>query len=227
MKKMLRGAVAAIALATAATGVQAQTLTVTELTFGVGTVYNELVLSFGDTETASPTVTQTFALSGTVNSDCSYYGGGTNAQTVPLGTIGVETSSNTAVNNAFDMVGPLVVNILSATAGCNTNNTVTITKDNGTNGLVNAAPAGYDSNQFQANIPYVINANWVGTQTTNGPDVGTGQSLTLGVNEDTDTWTGGAWRSAFNLNVLASPPPLALVAGNYSDTITLTLQTTL
>jgi hypothetical protein len=180
-----------------------------------------------NTEPATPTVTNTFKLTGAVSKDCSYYGGGTTNHTIALGTLGVETGNNTNVSHLFNLQGVLgqsgVANINSSTAGCNFNNTVTISKANGLDGLKNQNPGGYDSNEFTDHIPYGINANWSGTQVTSGPGTSSNQHLTVGSNEASDVWTGGAWRSAFNMLINLETPSKAPVAGDYEDTITVTL----
>ena len=76
------------------------------------------------------------------------------------------TNSNTNVNSAFEMVSPASAVVNSTTAGCNFNNTVTLTKANGAQGLRNLAAGGYDSNQFQANIPYSVGASFTATTNT-------------------------------------------------------------
>src|SRR3546814_11075744 len=79
---------------------------------------------------------------------------------------------NENVNSAFEMVGPAEANIDSLTAGCNTNNVVEINK-NDIRGLVNLNPGGYDTDEFQANIPSAVTAPWTGValnpQTTGTP----------------------------------------------------------
>ncbi|VXC96737.1 hypothetical protein [Sphingomonas sp. AX6] len=234
MKTLLRASLAAAALMASVGTAQAQNGTTTSVTdfgtflqFGLGTFVNQTTVSlFGDTQTASPTVTKTFALTGNVNKDCSYYiGNGDLAnRNISLGTIGIRTNAGETVTNAFDMVGPAGAVITSGTAGCNFNNTVTITKANGTDGLENQVASGYDTNQFQANLPYTVNANWTGVQGAGTIGAGTGQSLTVGLNEATDQWTGGAWRSGFVLTFGVPVASLGLVAGTYTDTVTVELK---
>ncbi len=234
MKTVLKTAAAALALIGSAGVAHADPISsITVGTVGpsfplnlipTGAVYSQIGGSLGNTETASPTVTNTFTLTGTVAKDCSYYGGSSTSHTVAFGTIGVVTGNNVNVNNLFDMNAPALVNINTTTAGCNFNNTVTITKANGVNGMVNTTASGFDSSEFQNNIPYNINANWQGTTNTSAGAVGTGQSLTVSTSEGTDQWTGGAWRSGFNMLVTLPTPSKGLVAGNYQDTITLELK---
>ena len=190
---------------------------------GVGTRYTANAGALGNTQTATPTVATAFALTGSVSKDCSFYAGNNaSATAIDFGTIGVRTGNNENVSDAFEMVGPAVAAINSATAGCNFNNSVTLTKLNGNQGLKNSAPGSYDSAQFQANIPYTVQANWTGTPqgtTANGIS----QSLTVADTSGTNSVNQGAWRSAFAMAITAAPVNKGLVAGSYSDTLTLTL----
>lgn len=192
---------------------------------GVGTYYNVTGGSLGNTETATPTLPTAFTLTGNVTPDCSFYAGNNAAaRNINFGTIGVRTGSGENVGDAFEMRAPAVVNINTGTAGCNTRNKVTIAKLNGVDGMTNtaAAAAGYDSNQFTDNLPYTVNANWTGVN-VGQVGAGTGKSLTVGDNEASDDLDGGAWRSSFNMLVTIGTPNLGLVAGTYSDTLTVTL----
>ncbi|ATY32882.1 hypothetical protein [Sphingomonas psychrotolerans] len=192
------------------------------LSGGVG--YNQFGLNAGNTQTASPTVTNTWLIKGTVTKDCSYYGGSSTAHTLDFGTIGVNTNSNTNVNSAFDMVSPATAVVNSTTAGCNFNNTVTLSKQNGAQGLLNGAAGGYDSNEFQANIPYSVAASFQGTTNTSAGAAGSPQTVTAATGDASKVWTGGAWRSDMTLTINAPTPGKALVAGNYQDTLTVELK---
>ncbi|MDP5281313.1 hypothetical protein Q9Q95_20475 [Sphingomonas sp. DG1-23] len=193
------------------------------LSGGVG--YNQWGLNDGNTQTASPTVTNTWLIKGTVTKDCSYYGGSSTSHTLDFGTIGVNTNSNTNVNSAFEMVSPASAVVNSTTAGCNFNNTVTLTKANGAQGLRNLAAGGYDSNQFQANIPYSVGASFTATTNTSAGAVGSPLTVTAAEGDASKVWTGGAWRSDMTLTINApNPTGKALVAGNYSDTLTVELK---
>jgi hypothetical protein len=248
MKKFISAAIAATAILGVAAPAQAQTnqrhyagniagipftstnptgvgLAVSEGLFGVGigTRYTANAAALGNTQTATPTVSTAFALSGSVTKDCSFYAGNNaSATTIDFGTIGVRTGNNENVSDAFEMVAPAAAAITSATAGCNFNNSVTLTKANGNQGLLNSAPGSYDTAQFQANIPYNVSANWTGTPqgtTANG----IAQSLSVGDTAATATVNQGAWRSAFAMAVVAPAVNKGLVAGSYADTLTLTL----
>jgi hypothetical protein len=113
------------------------------------------------------------------------------------------------------------MDISSTSAGCNFNNTVTISKS--AQGLVNASAGGYDSNQFTANIPYKINAGLTGTTNTSGPAAGTFVPITLADGDSTKQVHLGAWRSNLNMGLVFTAQNKGLVAGNYTDTITVEL----
>lgn len=249
MKKILSGAVAAIALVGVATPAAAQTnqrhyagviagipYTSTNpggletfglelgLGLGIGTRYTAFADAPSDSETATPTVDVVFTLSGSVNKDCSFYSGNNaGARNIDFGVIGVRTGNNENVNSAFEMVGPAVADIDTLTAGCNFNNEVVITKNNAA-GMVNAAAGGYDTDEFQANIPYSVNASWTGVA-LNTVAAGTAQSLNVSTTQLTGTRQQGAWRSNMAIDIVA--PAITnkgLVAGTYSGTTTLTLR---
>ncbi|WP_254054294.1 hypothetical protein [Sphingorhabdus sp. EL138] len=252
MKKILCGAVAALAVVAASAPAAAQTnerhyagtrtlfsgndYTITNPGF-FGTLLGEarVALDFGtryraranapdDTETATPTVNVVFSLSGTVNKDCSFYSGNNaGARNIDFGTIGIRTGDNENVANAFEMVGPATANIDTLTAGCNFNNEVEITKSD-VNGLVNAAAGGYDVDEFQANIPYSVRATWTGVA-LNAVTSGSGQSLDVSTTDVTGLRQQGAWRSRMDIDIVA--PVIngkGLVAGSYEGTTTLTLR---
>lgn len=248
MKKILSGTVAAIALVAAAAPAAAQTNTqhyaglplvgtlnnpgpVAEFladlsVFGaqIGTRYRAQADAPGDSETATPTVNVEFSLTGTVNRDCSFYAGNnSNARNIDFGVIGVRTGNNENVNSAFEMVGPAEANIDTLTAGCNTNNSVEISKDD-IRGLVNANPGGYDTDEFQANIPYSVTASWTGVA-LNAQTSGSSQSLVVPTNGNAGLKQQGAWRSRMDIDIVApAVTNKGLVAGSYTGKTTLTLR---
>lgn len=241
MKKFLTTAAAVAAMTLSATAAQADTFASTTVGtqfgqvgsfFGIpifgqvptGAVYSQIGGVVTNADTATPTVTNTWTINGNVTKDCSYYGGSSTSHTLNFGQIGVNTLNNTSVNNAFDMLSPATANVNSTTAGCNFNNTVTISKANGANGLVNAAAGGYDSNEFQANIPYSVAASFTATTNQTGPAAGSAQTLTAATGDATKVGNYGAWRSSLNMLITAPTPGKALVAGNYSDTLTVELK---
>ncbi|MDB5725162.1 MAG: hypothetical protein JWQ16_1916 [Novosphingobium sp.] len=154
-----------------------------------------------DTTSATPTIIETFTLKGSVAKDCSYYGGTTSAHTINLGAIGVKNGDTETTATAFTQAAPFNFDIQTTSAGCNFDNTVSLTKS--ANGLVNATPGGYDSSEFTANIPYKAT---VGVQkAVNAGATGTGiyHSFVVDVAASTGNMKLGAWRSSLTLNVNA------------------------
>lgn len=189
---------------------------------GDGSRYQQSSTTTPNTEDAQTSFANTFVLNGKVTPDCSFYGGGSTNHTINLGAIGVRTGDNDNVAIAFNQRNSIKANVNSATAGCNTNNTVTIKKTNGSDGLKNFTPGSYDSNQFTDRIPYTIDASWTGVA-VGSHAAGTSQTLSVAANQGDNAKSGGAWRSTFIMNVLAPAQSKGLVAGDYTDTITVTL----
>jgi hypothetical protein len=189
----------------------------------VGTRYTATADAPSDSTPATSVVTVVFSLTGSVNKDCSFYAGNSSAATtIDFGVIGVRTGNNENVNNAFEMTGPAEADIDTLTAGCNFNNEVKIVKSNGNLGMVNSAAGGFDTNQFQANIPYEVNASWTGVA-VNAQTTGTPQSLNVALTANNNSIQQGAWRSAMAIDIDAPIAAKGLVAGTYSGTTTLTL----
>ena len=139
MKKILCSAVAAIALVGVAAPAAAQTsqfhyantavgspngssinlVAEGSVLIGIGTRYSaNTVAQNNNTDTATPSVTTTFTLSGTVTPDCSFYAGNNGSATnLNFGQIGVRTGNNENVSSAFDMRAPAVAIVNTATAG--------------------------------------------------------------------------------------------------------------
>ncbi len=205
-------------------GAIAQGLAELAIAGGIGTRYRAQADAPSDSTPATPTVDVEFTLSGSVNKDCSFYAGNnSNARDIDFGVIGVRTGNNENVNAAFEMVGPAEANIDSLTAGCNTNNSVEISKDD-IRGLVNANPGGYDTDEFQANIPYEVTASWTGVA-LNAQTAGTAQTLTVATTGNAGQKQQGAWRSRMDIDFVA--PAITnkgLVAGDYTGKTTLTLR---
>jgi hypothetical protein len=176
-----------------------------------------------DTTLATPSVTRTFALTGSVAQDCSYYTGGSNSQTINLGAIGVRNGDSEDVGTLYNQVDTLNVDNQSNGAGCNTDNTVTVTKTNGANGLSNPTTSGYDDLQFTNHIPYSITTGIQHATAAGSVDHGIFRSFTVATGASTGSATFGAWRSQINVHVTVPAQTLGLVAGTYSDTITVTL----
>jgi hypothetical protein len=248
MKKILFGSAAAIAMVGIASPAAAQTnelhyaspgpvpYTITNPGFlgflagetgvalQVGTRYTAEADAPSDTVPAVNRVDVEFTLSGTVNQDCSFYAGNdASARNIDFGVIGIRTGNNENVNDAFEMVGPAEAEIETLTAGCNTNNVVEINKDD-IRGLVNANPGGYDTNEFQANIPYYVNAAWTGVA-LNAQTTGTPQSLNVATNANAAQKQQGAWRSDMQIDIVApAVNGKGLVAGSYTGKTTITLR---
>jgi len=190
---------------------------------GIGTRYTAYAASLGDSTPATPVVDVVFTLKGTVNKDCSFYAGNNaNATNIDFGVIGVRTGNNENVGDAFEMRAPAVATIQSLTAGCNFNNNVEISKDD-IRGMVNNSGTGYDTNEFQANIPYSVAASWQGVA-LGAVTAGTPQSLTVDAVSNAGLKPQGAWRSKMDILITAAVQPKALVAGQYNGKTTLTLR---
>jgi hypothetical protein len=190
---------------------------------GIGTRYTATSTAADNTVEATPSVSNAFTLQGNVSRDCSFYAGNTEgARTINFGTIGVRTGNNENVNAAFEMAGPATATVNTLTAGCNTNNTVSISK-NDIRGMVNSNPGGYDTNQFQAHIPYSVTASWTGVA-INAQTTGSAQSFSVPTTGNAGSVQQGAWRSAMNIEFNAPAiTDKGLVAGDYSGTTTVTL----
>lgn len=177
--------------------------------------------SQGDNGTAEGSDGATFTLKGAVSTDCAYYSGSSNSQTIDFGTIGIYASDNTGPAAAFDMTAPANVTIDSNLAGCNTSNTVTLSKSD-IRGLVNNSSAGYDTNVFQANLPFSVTANYtagaVGVAGAASPT-----SLVLPEASNSVSAQHGAWKSAMALNVNIPVPSKSLLAGAYQGDLTVNI----
>ncbi|MFC5372560.1 hypothetical protein ACFPIF_08360 [Brevundimonas faecalis] len=177
--------------------------------------------SQGNNGTAANQDGATFTLKGAVSTDCAYYSGSSTSQTIDFGTIGIYASDNTGPAAAFDMTAPANVTIDSNLAGCNTSNNVTLSKSD-IRGLVNNSSAGYDTNVFQANLPFSVTANYtagaVGVAGAASPT-----SLVLGAGSNSVTAQHGAWKSAMALNVNIPVPSKSLLAGNYQGDLTVNI----
>ena len=181
-----------------------------------------------DFEDAGKSISAQFTLKGTVTKTCAIQGVDNENPgligTINVGTIGIRAGDELAVGDQFTMTGPIQVTVKSASAGCNYNSTVKVTKDSAL-GMVNATPGSYDSNQFQANIPYAATASFTGV--TSGVGAGTAQSVTVNSAGTTNSGNFGAWRSPLQLDVTApTVTGKGLVGGEYSGVVTLTISLT-
>ncbi|MBD3837458.1 hypothetical protein [Brevundimonas sp.] len=177
--------------------------------------------SASDNGTAEGAKSATFTLKGKVNTDCAYYTGNAST-TIDFGTIGIYASDNTGPANAFDMTAPANVSIDTNLAGCNTSNTVTVSK-NDIRGLVNNSGAGYDSNVFQANLPYSVTGSYTAGAPGSTAAATNGNWINLGLNANSTSASHGAWKSAMSLDVNIPVPSNSLLAGNYEGQLTVNI----
>jgi len=164
-----------------------------------------------------------FSVTASVAKDCVL--GITSTNSLDFGEIGIYADGSAGVENAFRIAGHTWGEVRTNLAGCNTANTVTLTKQGGVDGMENSAAGAYDSNVFQANLPYSAHAYY--TAVANG---GGAQAGVAGYHVASNSNTGapgiathGAWRSNLTVTVNIPAPAKAVVAGNYQDTLTLTL----
>lgn len=177
----------------------------------------------GNVGTASPSEDADFTIVGTVSQAC-VLGAGGDLNDVNFGTIGIYADATSTVENVFTSVGPANGHTRTNLAGCNTANRMTVRKGNGVDGLVNTTnTGGYDSNVFQANIPYSIAVQYTaGAVGTLVPQASISQ-FQVNTNEDQDFKENAAWKSGAAFRIDISDPTKALVAGTYSDTVTVEL----
>lgn len=164
-------------------------------------------------------VTATFRVSGTVAPACVISTNGGTLNDLNFGTIGIYADGATGIENAFTVTGPRNGHSRTNLAGCNTSNTVSITKSAA--GLAAAdVTSGYDTNVFQANIPYSVSAVYAAGAVGSIAPVGaaTGQ-FSVGTTQTTNSRSHGAWRGGIAIRVDLPVPAKALIAGEYSDTI--------
>ncbi|WOB78616.1 hypothetical protein [Brevundimonas nasdae] len=178
--------------------------------------------SAADNGTASNNDGATFTLKGAVSTDCAYYTGNAST-TIDFGTIGIYASDDTGPANAFDMTAPANVTIDTNLAGCNTSNTVTVSK-NDIRGLVNNSGAGYDSNVFQANLPYSVTGTYTAGAVGSTAAATNGNYINLAANANSTSASHGAWKSAMALNVNIPVPSKSLLAGAYEGQLTVNIQ---
>lgn len=178
----------------------------------------------GNVGTASNSETADFTIQGNVSEAC-VLGAGGDLNDVNFGTIGIYADATSTVENVFTAVGPANGHTRTNLAGCNIANTMTVTKTNGVDGLVNAdaATGGYNQNVFQANIPYSIAVQYTaGAPGTLTPQASISQ-FQVASNASTNQKANAAWKSDAAFRIDLTDPTKALVAGNYSDTVTVVL----
>jgi hypothetical protein len=158
----------------------------------------------------------TFTLKGAVSTDCAYYSG-TGNQVLDFGTIGIYASDNTGPAAAFTMTDDASVEINTNLAGCNTVNTVTVSKVN----MVSDNTGGYDAAIFRNDLPFSVTAAYK-AGATNATSA-SNQSWTVGTGQSSDFRKHGAWKSAMSLNVNIPQQSKALLAGNYTGSVSVTI----
>ncbi|UQV17111.1 hypothetical protein MU852_08920 [Brevundimonas albigilva] len=166
----------------------------------------------------------TFTLEGTVSTDCAYYSGNNNTETFDFGQLGIYAGDETGPAAAFTMVAPAVLSIQTNLAGCNTNNSVTLSRTSVD--LQNGNSSGFNQDVFQDTLPYSVTARYTGSayNTGNG-GAGIPRQLVLAagaVNPATEN--NGAWKSPMSLDVLIPVTAKALLAGEYTGQFTLEIK---
>ena len=140
-------------------------------------------------------------------------------------SIPINTNGNTAPSTYFTVSAATVIqaNVNDGSAGCNTNSTVTLTKANGATGLHNGTTAGYDNTVFTADLPYNIQASWNGVSNQAGGQKPSQQSVQATPGEAAaPPLPTGAFASDVAIFLSVPDPTKALLAGDYTDSVTLT-----
>ena len=174
--------------------------------------------SAGNNGTASLTDGATYSLKGNVSKDCAFYSGSSASHSLDFGTIGIYASDNTGPAAAFDMTAPASVTVYTNLAGCNTSNTVKLTK-NSADGLLNQGNSGgYDTNVFQANLPFTVEAKYTAVAQSS---VAGGALTTLSVGSEalSGQATHGAWKSPMSIAVNIPVASKSLLAGDYTGSV--------
>lgn len=164
----------------------------------------------------------TFDITASVAADCVL--GLTNSNNLNFGELGIQADGDTGVANAFRLApGNNYGTIDTNLAGCNARNTVKLVKTGGIEGMTNKSSAGYDSNVFQANLPYDAfvhyTAGEVGAKAAGTADF----HVSAYSNAAQGQQVHGAWRSALMVYVNIPAPAKAVLAGDYKDELTLSL----
>jgi len=158
----------------------------------------------------------TFTLKGTVATDCAYYSGNSNDHTLNFNTIGIYADENAGPANLFTMTSAASVEINTNVAGCNTANTVKISKAD----LVSDNDGGYDSSTFTNKLQFSVKASYKASPSGAPAVAQAGHNWTLPVDLPTDKRTHGAWKSPMKLNVnIPQVTDKALLAGTYTGSV--------
>ena len=174
--------------------------------------------SAGNNGTASMADGASYSLKGNVSKDCAFYSGSSASHSLDFGTIGIYASDNTGPAAAFDMTAPASVTVYTNLAGCNTSNTVKLTK-NSADGLLNQGNSGgYDTNVFQANLPFTVEAKYTAVAQSS---VAGGALTTLSVGSEalSGQATHGAWKSPMSIAVNIPVATKSLLAGDYTGSV--------
>lgn len=159
----------------------------------------------------------TFTLRGEVDKDCAYYVGNVD-QLIDFGTIGIFTSDQAGPAAAFDMAADASVVINTNLAGCNTANTVTISKgDEGA--MVSDNNSGFDAAVFTNRLEYSVDAVYTAGPNVVGAAATNDNHVSLTPTMPSDTATHGAWKSPMTITVNIDAPTLSLLSGVYEDTL--------
>ena len=174
----------------------------------------------------SEELSATFLISASISPSCVLGNGDDELADVNFGNLGIYGDASNGVDNAFEMVdtnsnGNSSTNI----AGCNTANTLSLEKTNGIEGLLNAdsAASGFDPNVFQDNIPYSLSAVYVAGNVGQEGISSSGGKFVVDTTEGSDSRENNAWRSNLGIRVDIPAAAKALVAGTYTDTVTVSI----
>ena len=112
--------------------------------------------------------------------------------------------------------GNRTVSIDTNLAGCNTRNTVTISKTDLRN---TSNTGGFDALQFTNTIPVSLNAKFTAAGLGEQAN-GTLRTVSLtGSGIQSGGGTYGAWKSAMDIDLTLTNPGLGLLAGDYAGTV--------
>lgn len=185
------------------------------------TLTSTAVSNAGSQGSASDSSGATFNLKATVAEDCSFFTGGGDVN-VDFGTLGIYNTSTQGLANAFRMTGAAYTTVTTSVAGCNTANRLVISKGNNAQGMKTDNNSGYDTNTFQNNLPYTVAATYTAAA-GNSTGVGVTRTNKVELNDGRNGERQGAFKSAMTLAFYVPAAPKALVAGEYTDTVEVTL----
>lgn len=188
---------------------------------GGSTLTTSAVSKSGSQGSASDSSGATFNLSATVAEDCSFFTGGGDVD-VDFGQLGIYNTSTQGLANAFRMTGAAYTTVTTSVAGCNTANRLVISKGNNAQGMKTNNNSGYDTNTFQNNLPYTVAATYTAAA-GNSTGVGVARTNKVELNDGRNGERQGAFKSAMTLAFYVPAAPKALVAGEYTDTVEVTL----